>query len=58
MSRWDHICLCCGRRVENSPNRKEYCPDCSGVEMMREVPAPSFILKGAGFHRNDYPKKD
>jgi predicted nucleic acid-binding Zn ribbon protein len=64
MPRWDFRCVVCGRVVELSfksaaarDNWIGYvaCDDpCLG---MMELPAaPSFTLKGSGFHVNDYKK--
>ena len=61
MPHWDYECPCCGR-TEESPKTRLMCNLCAqkhrAVLMQRLPSAPNFVLKGAGFHKNDYPKKD
>jgi putative FmdB family regulatory protein len=55
MPHWDYSCPTCGITVD-STFTVQHCPRC-GAQMTRLPAAPSFVLKGAGFHANDYPKK-
>ncbi len=66
MPRWDFKCERCStvctftfRNHDESGAVPTYCPNphCGpGLSQMTRLPsAPNFALKGAGFHRNDYP---
>jgi putative FmdB family regulatory protein len=59
MPRWDFYCKTCDHSYElgfkdldASQNAK--CPKC-GSHVKRLAASGVFILKGAGFHKNDYP---
>lgn len=63
MPRWDYQCEHCGAREEREYPRRErapeyiLCRDCepgSGAKMWIQAAKGSFVLKGAGFHKNDY----
>jgi predicted nucleic acid-binding Zn ribbon protein len=61
MPRWDFSCFFCDWSGELSFRNHEaskdaFCPKC-GARVIREPAAPIFVLKGAGFHKNDYPSK-
>jgi putative FmdB family regulatory protein len=54
-------CKDCGHEQEKLLQRVAlhqtvWCDNCGG-QMERVPSASSFVLKGAGFHANDYPKK-
>lgn len=60
MPRWDFYCKTCDhsyelgfKTLEDSANAK--CPKC-GSHVKRLPSAGIFVLKGPGFHKNDYPK--
>jgi putative FmdB family regulatory protein len=61
MPLWDFTCPECHNTVElsfvswvESARAKLTCPDC-GIALERQPAKTSFILKGKGFHKNDYP---
>ena len=65
MPRFDFYCRRCSKKwtdvwVSNYRNATHIfrpCPDCRDV--MEKLPAaPNFVLKGSGFHCNDYKKSD
>lgn len=69
MPRWDFECQACGRIEEHSfpsfaritppvcPYCEQFNPELGPHRMVRLASAPGvFVLKGAGFHKNDYPK--
>ena len=55
---YDYACLSCGtnfeivRKITQSSAAK--CPKCGAGKTERRIVPPNFILKGAGFHVNDY----
>ncbi len=72
MPTWDYECQMCGNRVTRSSAswadaeaESVWCESASctpaipgGVCRMRRLPSSAnFVLKGSGFHQNDYPKK-
>jgi predicted nucleic acid-binding Zn ribbon protein len=66
MPRWDLRCPKCSRLFEgltfvSAEDRDRWlthivCDDCH-VRLEVAPPAPNFVLKGAGFHKNDYAKE-
>jgi putative FmdB family regulatory protein len=62
MITYDYRCVKCKRVIEIvhsiKDDSKRYCPDCNG-ELQRVIGKGSgVIFKGAGFHCNDYPKRE
>jgi putative FmdB family regulatory protein len=59
MPRYDYKCTACGRVIElmvlSATETSAACP-CGGV-MEKQPCAPNFVLRGPGFHVNDYPKR-
>ena len=62
MPKYTYECSVCGEvievdmKVSELDTKKIKCPECNHV-MCRIISKPEgFILKGKGFHRNDYPK--
>ena len=61
MPLYDYKCGKCGyifeveQRITEEPLR--HCPKCKG-EIKRLISAAGIIFKGAGFHLNDYGKKE
>ena len=60
MPTYIYFCSKCGEPHETIhgilENEKQYCPNC-GTEMKKVIGGVGgLILKGAGFHANDYPK--
>ena len=64
MPRFDYYCHHCTKKwtdvwVSSGPDSTSDmrgCPTCNAT--LEKLPAaPNFVLKGAGFHRNDYPSK-
>lgn len=59
MPEWDFRCMVCGDVVTRSyPSFTQIAPPrclhCQ-ADMERLPAAGTFVLKGAGFHKNDYP---
>lgn len=49
-------CSRCGKQVEGLFKADEKGPKCCGKPMEKQVSTFGFVLNGAGFHKNDYPK--
>jgi putative regulatory protein, FmdB family len=65
MPRWDFVCSKCGERLEDvvlptADTFPGYCRCSIGgkTTLVRQPSAPAFHLKGAGFYKNDYGKKE
>lgn len=59
MPRWDFHCAECQKTMELSfphviDTHTATCPTC-GKLLVRLFPTTNFVLKGSGFHKNDYP---
>ena len=61
MPNYDFRCDTCGHVFENRVSfetKLVFCPQCH-CEAARRLPsAPAFQLKGTGFYKNDYGKKE
>jgi len=54
---YDYQCDACGHKFEDFHSIKETkdtCPECGDKKLRRLIGAPAFVLKGSGFHSNDY----
>lgn len=59
MPRWDYVCETCGKRVEKAFARRMDAPEqieceACGGDAHIQFGSAGFVLKGTGFHRNDY----
>lgn len=61
--RWDFRCPNCGRvypdlqfsNWKDATKAEIRCETCHFM-LQKQTPASNFVLRGFGFHRNDYPK--
>ena len=60
MPNYDYCCSVCGTKFERfermSDTKPKDCPKGHKKKSKRLIGPGNFILKGPGFHNNDYPK--